>query len=351
MNSDGIVHIDAGNLESHHGTKTGRATYYSVFHFIVDLTFFFLIVVAGIIVEAAPLPVRELGFFCDDRNIRFPYTPSTIPTVGLIFFALVPLAFFIGLTLLEHFVPLHKYGHLRIQTHMPATPFHVKLHCVCREIKIPYGVWKTMLTMYAFFIGIFITLIVTGTVKLAVGELRPYFLDVCQPDFTKIACKDAFGNPNYVTNFTCNGEDTDRIREARLSFPSGHASFIVYNMVYLMFFFELKPYIPRGLRSGVTLLFALTGVLVAITRFFDYHHHPQDLIGGTIIGLMTAIFTYFYHLRLNTVARELEDNPKVEDGTAVKSFPSDINSPARLVVSTEKGAESGGNKEFKNTDV
>ena len=319
--------LHMGNLDSNKISKGGLATSYSVIHFVIDLIFFVLIVLAGIITEVAGLPVKRLGFFCDDERLRFPFLNSTIPTISLIFFVLIPFAFIIGLSVLEHFI--YKYAHLRLQTQLPSTPFHVKLNCIYREIKIPYGLWKTMLTLYAFIVGIFITLIVTNAIKFSVGELRPHFFSVCQPNFTELACRDSNGYSAYVTNYTCYG--TDDIREARVSFPSGHASFIVYNMVFLMFFFELKPYIPRGIRSGVTLLFALTGMLVAVTRLYDYKHHANDIIGGSIIGLVTAIFTYFFHLRLNVAPRENASEPLEE---ATKSVPSANSSPSKALKSS-----------------
>ncbi|KAI6650340.1 Lipid phosphate phosphohydrolase 1-like [Oopsacas minuta] len=323
--ASGNTHMELGNLDNNKISKGGITTSYSVIHFVVDIVFLVILIIAGIITEAAPLPVERLGFFCDSETLRFPFLPSTIPTLSLIFFVLIPAAFIIGLSILEHFI--YKYAHLRLQTQLPSTPFHVKLHCIYRELKIPYGLWKTMLTLYAFIVGIFLTLVVTNAIKLSVGELRPHFLSICQPNFTELECRDSFGYATYVTNYTCYGTDTENIREARLSFPSGHASFIVYNMVFLMFFLELKPYIPRGIRSAVTLLFALTGMLVAITRLYDYKHHANDVIGGSIIGLVTAIFTYFFHLRLNTVPRS------VESLEAAKSITSDEAPPGNATKS------------------
>ena len=331
MATGSALHMDLGNLDSNKKSKGGLATSYSVVHFTFDLIFFFLIILVGIITEVAGLPVKRLGFFCDSETLRFPFLPSTIPTLSLIFFALIPLAFIVGLSVLEHFI--YRYAHLRLQTQLPSTPFHVTLHCVYREIKVPYGLWKTMLTLYAFIVGIFITLVVTNAIKFSVGELRPHFFAVCQPNFTELACRDSYGYPTYVTNYTCYGQDEDNIREARVSFPSGHASFIVYNMVFLMFFFELKPYIPRGIRSAVTLLFALTGMLVAVTRLYDYKHHSNDIIGGSVIGLVTAVFTYFFHLRLNVAPRKTTSEPLEE---ATKSVLSDNTSPSKALKSNSE---------------
>ena len=98
-----------------------------------------------------------------------------------------------------------------------------------------------------------------NVIKFSVGRLRPHFLDVCKPDidvshylittpredyynvntvkycfqFTDETICGTILDPEYVTNFTCAGnsalfpdesEREARIREARLSFLSGHAS-------------------------------------------------------------------------------------------------------------------------------
>ena len=322
--------MDMGNLDSNKISKGGLFTTYSIIHLIIDIVFITILILVSVLTEVIPIPVKILGFFCDDERIKYPFLPSTIPTVGLVFFALIPLAFIIGLTILEHFI--YKYAHLRLQTQLPTTPLHVKIHLIYREIKVPYGLWKTMLTLYAFFTGIFITLLVTNVVKFSVGELRPHFIDICKPNFTEIECRDSYGYSVYVTNYTCYGTDTKYIREARLSFPSGHASFIVYAMVFLIFFFELKPYIPRGIRSAVTLFFAIVGILVAVTRLYDYKHHPNDLIGGSIIGFVSAIFTYFFHLRLNVLPRETS---KVSPSNPTQSIETgEHHSPSKLFLQT-----------------
>ena len=47
--------------------------------------------------------------------------------------------------------------------------------------------------------------------KYSIGRLRPHFIDVCKPDFTKINCS----NHAYVEDFVCQGDDEHAIKEAR----------------------------------------------------------------------------------------------------------------------------------------
>lgn len=41
-------------------------------------------------------------------------------------------------------------------------------------------------------------------------------------------------NQTYIDPIPCTSEDSHRMKEARLSFPSGHASFSAFTMVYLV---------------------------------------------------------------------------------------------------------------------
>lgn len=52
------------------------------------------------------------------------------------------------------------------------------------------------------------------------------------PDGTN--CTDAINLGRYIEDFTCLGigSDARMLKEMRLSFPSGHASFSAYTMIY-----------------------------------------------------------------------------------------------------------------------
>ena len=59
--------------------------------------------------------------------------------------------------------------------------------------------------------GLAVTFILTDAAKYLVGSLRPNFLAICKPDFSKINC-----SVGYVTNYTCTGAVSTRVlRDAR----------------------------------------------------------------------------------------------------------------------------------------
>lgn len=63
-------------------------------------------------------------------------------------------------------------------------------------------------------VGLAVTLIISSTLKLVVGELRPHFLAACNPNMTEINCTDQYGLPVYITNYTCLGNESI-VHEAR----------------------------------------------------------------------------------------------------------------------------------------
>jgi phosphatidate phosphatase len=63
-------------------------------------------------------------------------------------------------------------------------------------------------------------------VKFSCGRLRPHFFDICRPN---VSCKAG----TYVDDYTCTGQDERLIRDAHLSFYSGHASTAFYYATFL----------------------------------------------------------------------------------------------------------------------
>merc|ERR1712165_439829 len=71
--------------------------------------------------------------------------------------------------------------------------------------------------------------IITDTIKVTVGRLRPHFLSVCNPNVT-CSSYDA----TYHTDYVCQNVTAKDENDARLSFPSGHASMSACVMGFIM---------------------------------------------------------------------------------------------------------------------
>ena len=80
------------------------------------------------------------------------------------------------------------------------------------------------------------------------GRLRPHFIEVCNPNMsmTEAECG-SLDSPRYVTQFHCLGqpgldtaETEARLKDARLSFVSGHASLGTYAMWFCVVYLHQR---------------------------------------------------------------------------------------------------------------
>jgi len=160
-----------------------------------------------------------------------------------------------------------------------------------------------------FLFGVFTVQVVSAVCKVSTGRLRPHFISVCQPN---ISCG-GLDTPELMENFTCVGNsqlfpDTaeleHRLKEARLSFLSGHASLAWYGMVFSAGFLYINSSTRE--RNIYTLPVLLVQVLVlvyavgvSISRVTDNKHHPTDVLAGAGLGLSVALLA-IYRLALLT---------------------------------------------------
>lgn len=136
--------------------------------------------------------------------------------------------------------------------------------------------------------------VITNLIKLCVGRPRPDFLHRCWPDGN--IPPDAFHSPELA----CSG-DPATIIEGRKSFPSGHSSFsfATWGFVFLYIAGKLGTFRCKSPAPSLHLLLLSSTLLapltIAISRTADYHHHWQDVVVGSIIGLCTVWVVYRQH--------------------------------------------------------
>ena len=175
----------------------------------VDLLCLGAVGLACLLFKLVASPYRQ-GFYCDDDSISKPYKDSTVPSWVLysVGFALAYLVIIItecfndrkerrsGLRRCEK--SRYKFGPLIFNS----------LHTEILRLFV------------SFAFGGLITIFVTDIGKYSAGRLRPHFLSICKaPPSVFINC-----SHNYIMDDVCTG-DPCLLREGRLSFPSGHASF------------------------------------------------------------------------------------------------------------------------------
>lgn len=171
------------------------------------------------------------------------------------------------------------------------------------------GLTDALAATLHFFIDAIAAFIVTGlgttVMKVAVGRLRPDFLDRCKPavpfPLTVEYGLSAAANP------ACTAPPSGELTDGHYSFPSGHTStvfvFAFWSTAYCVWAFNLRQ--PRRTVADLAVcslrerlrheLCTACGFLwilgmqafawyVGVSRITDFKHHPSDVIAGAFLG-------------------------------------------------------------------
>ncbi|XP_026230846.1 phospholipid phosphatase-related protein type 5-like [Anabas testudineus] len=143
------------------------------------------------------------------------------------------------------------------------------------------------LGVYVF--GLFATDIFVNAGQLVTGSLAPYFLSVCQPNYTALSCQDTAHFVNQSD--ACTGVPDDIMR-ARKAFPCKEAALSLYTAVYLAMYVMSCVGSTGGRLTGPFLSFSLVSLalLTGINRVAEYRNHWSDVIAGQAIGGASAAF-------------------------------------------------------------
>jgi diacylglycerol diphosphate phosphatase / phosphatidate phosphatase len=147
--------------------------------------------------------------------------------------------------------------------------------------------------------------LVTGTLfqvvlKKVIGGLRPHFLAVCEPLLPPLDGSSGVGFQGimFTIDQVCTG-DKDKIDNAIESFPSGHSNIawagLGYLAIYLWAHLGIRS-ISRRRPSFWRMLMVISPMFfatyIASTLALGYHHHGYDIIAGSLIGILMALFGY-----------------------------------------------------------
>lgn len=233
--------------------------------------------IACLILAGLPLAAFNLGkikpyqrgFFCNDESISYPFHSSTVTSTVL---------YTVGFT-----VPICS---MIIGECLSVYLNRIRSKSYCN--KYVACVYKAVGT-YVF--GAAVSQSLTDIAKYSIGRLRPHFLDVCKPDWTKINCTGGA----YIEDFVCTG-DAALVNEARVSFYSGHSSFSMYCMLFLALYLQARMQAEwaRLLRPTLQFFLIAASIYTGLSRVSDYKHHWSDVLIGLIQGAIVAILVVFF---------------------------------------------------------
>lgn len=118
----------------------------------------------------------------------------------------------------------------------------------------------------------------TNSLKLIIGDIRPDFINRCQPDYNLI--KD--DQPDtYYTIEICQQKNRRLLLDGLKSTPSGHSSFIMCGLGFI-YFWQCRFISGNQLRH-IWCLFLIA--IVMISRITDHKHHWYDVVAGGLLGV------------------------------------------------------------------
>jgi len=251
-----------------------------VMQIIFDLIGIFIVFLTyGLVNRYSKARVRY--YTCDQSDVSYPLLRDSVPIWGVgIYGAIGPALFILFVELWRARMCGNRSRYSTLSTRSRCRRFWVNLFHA--------------LSLFIFGIGT--TLLLTEIGKKWIGRLRPHFLAVCAPNIGTIDCiTPALTGFVYKAQSTggifCTGNEND-IEDARLSFPSGHASYACYTMLFLIIYLEARLFLirTRYIKTIIQITAFIAAYVTSISRIVDYQHRGSDVIGGAILGIVVALF-------------------------------------------------------------
>lgn len=269
------------------------------------------------------------GFFCNDQSLMHPFKLDTVPTWMLVLVSTtLPI---ISILIVECLLQRTTRFCTLVPTEIPI----LQKSCIdsCYRVII------------IFLFGGAITQLMTEIGKYSIGRLRPHFFDVCQPQNLPTNCSNMF-----IREDLCTGTDSLAMKQARLSFPSGHASMSVYAAVFLVVYLQARLVCGQAklLRPVLQVAVFSLAMLCCFSRISDYKHHWSDVLGGSFLGmancfLIVVSMTDFHHTLLrqrpflsSSTRKERLPMYRQNNTSSSSDIPSESQETVRVQIETQK---------------
>ncbi|CAF2894039.1 unnamed protein product [Rotaria sp. Silwood2] len=241
----------------------------------------FAIVIAFILRASDIFPVRQQRFLCDDARYYQSYEDanternyiilSNVTLYGICLF--VPIIVLSIIELIRSFISYNSYR----------TRFAIRFKdCLIRSLAC------ILKYTSVFIFGALATTVLTDILKIMSGRLRPYFLTLCNPDQ-----KSCNGMGLTDAEFVCLSKNmTGLLREARLSFPSLHASLSMYSAAFLAIYLhrEIRIERVRIVKPFLILSIITLSVVAGGVRLASNKNHWEDVAFGFALGAIIATY-------------------------------------------------------------
>ncbi|KAJ8905791.1 hypothetical protein NDN08_002296 [Rhodosorus marinus] len=187
---------------------------------------------------------------------------------------------------------------------------------------VAYGDYlNRFLAAIRFSTGVFASMELTDLLvafgKVHVGWLRPDFYQRCIGYGSEDPVEPNLENFDKVirTNEDCSADaQMANITQGRVSFPSGASGLAISGCFFLVLYLL---YVSNRFKGSVIkqllFLFATVplyyGSYVGVSRIFDFRHHPVDVVGGALLGIVVSSLYYMLSVSLDD---ESKNEPGIE---------------------------------------
>jgi membrane-associated phospholipid phosphatase len=185
-----------------------------------------------------------------------------------------------------------------------------------------------------------ITGFLTDLIKTSVSALRPDYLARCfnwtEDTLLEYIQTDSFNQSFPGMRPICPNPDESVVRSGQRSFPSGHASLSTATYLYMTLrlhsSLRRRPIIHyKGvvisfremIHSYIVPIGLLPPLIISISRFTDYRHHPVDILCGILLGVFVAILVHYSDITFNGDPSLQSDDTGSESSTEMPSFDAD----------------------------
>lgn len=272
ISSNTTLNVSTRDIESHTTKSRACRTRFNLRWLLgVDLPLLLIVLALIGLFELGIIPNRKAGFFCNDAAISFDYTGETVTSLILMTtIFIIP----IGVFMITEYI---------------FTPNEIPL-----SDRTMRAFLKSSWLFKTYLYGFMMNLCIVEVMKGIVGNPRPVFFALCQPDTAKTC-----NGTDFVSTFECTSSYSRWYRmDSYRSFPSGHTSLSVYCGFFLAWYLQKRAfnwsYRSELVVPVVQLLCVSYSALCSLTRITDRMHHWWDVLIGSAIGLITLLYAVIF---------------------------------------------------------
>ncbi|KAM9323065.1 phospholipid phosphatase-related protein type 5-like [Pholidichthys leucotaenia] len=209
---------------------------------------------------------------------------------------------------------------------------------------------RTFRFLGVYIFGLFTTDIFVNAGQLVTGNLAPYFLSVCLPNYTALGCQDT---ALFVSRADACTGDPDSIMRARKTFPCKEAAVSLYHAVYLAMYVMSCVGFSASRLAGPLLCLSLVSlaVLTGINRVAEYRNHWSDVIAGQAIGAAIAVFLVVfvvqYFKKRPVIPHSPSDSDTANTDEALPHINHKMETTEKYIISQSNGQCERANQEME----